>query len=65
MWYFIYAIIASFIGWRFMSNRIEYLEVRKPLNQILKVVVGVIVGQIIAVFYVVYLIIVKLPRWLS
>ena len=65
MWYFIYAIIASIIGWNFMSNKIQYLEIKKPLNQVLKLVTSIIVGQFIAVFYVVYLVIVKLPKWLS
>ena len=51
----IYFVVASFLGWKFMTNRIRFLEQKKPLNLILKLIVSVATGQIIGVFYVIYL----------
>jgi len=51
----IYVIVASVLGWKFMTNRISFLEEKKPLNIVLKLIVSAFVGQFIAVFYVIYL----------
>ena len=51
----IYIIVACFMGWKFMTSRIKFLEIKKPLNQILKFFVSLFVGQFIAVFYIIYL----------
>jgi hypothetical protein len=51
----IYAVVASVLGWKFMTNKVAWLEEKKPLNQVMKVVVSIVVGQVVAVFYAVAL----------
>ena len=50
----IYFVVACFLGWKFMTNRIQFLEEKKPLNLILKFIVSMFVGQFIAVFYLIH-----------
>jgi hypothetical protein len=59
----IYVIAGAIAGWKFMTGRHAYLEVKKPLNILLKAIVSFAVGQFIAVFYTLGLFIKMLTRF--
>lgn len=52
----LYTAWAFYSGFKFLSQRSEWLDRRKPLNVICKLALSVLVGYVIGGFYLIYLI---------
>lgn len=52
----IYTAWAIFSGFKVISGRNAWLDTKKPVNIIVKILLSILIGYVIAAFYLIYLI---------